>query len=157
MIAAVQDIRLALQGDAPRVDEEHLIGDELGILGVVRDHQHGDALLAGKAGDLRQHLPPQGRIEGREGLVQQQQRPAPHQGAGQPHPLLLAAGELLRQARQHLPQAHLVSGLLHQPFLGRIQAQAGMQADGDVVEHRQVQEEVVILEQGGDRALGGAQ
>ncbi len=32
-----------------------------------------------------------------------------------------------------------------------------MQADGDVVEHRQVQEEVVILEQGGDRALGGAQ
>ena len=32
-----------------------------------------------------------------------------------------------------------------------------MQADGDIVEYRQVQEEVVILEQGGDRALGGAE
>lgn len=40
VIAAVQDIRLALQGDAPCVDEEHLIGDELGIvLGTTgRDH-----------------------------------------------------------------------------------------------------------------------
>ena len=32
-----------------------------------------------------------------------------------------------------------------------------MQANGDVVEHREVQEEVVILKQGGDRALGGAE
>ena len=41
VIAAVQDIRLALQGDGSCVDEEHLIGDELGIvLGTTgRDHQ----------------------------------------------------------------------------------------------------------------------
>ncbi len=98
MVAVLQNIRLALQGDAPLVDKQHLIGDKLGILRIVGNHQHGDALLAGEAGYFGQHLPAQGGIEGREGLIQQQQRFAAHQRASQPDPLLLAAGELLRQA-----------------------------------------------------------
>ncbi len=98
MVAILQNIRLALQGDAPLVDKEHLIGNQLGILRIVGNHQHGNALFAGEACHFRQHLPAQGGIEGREGLIQQQQRFAAHQRASQPDPLLLAAGELFRQA-----------------------------------------------------------
>ncbi len=32
--AVVQDIWRALQSDAPLVDEQHLVGDELGIFGL---------------------------------------------------------------------------------------------------------------------------
>ena len=94
----LQDVGFALQGDAPLVDKEHLIGDELGIFRIVGDHQYGNALLAGEARHFGQHLPTQGGIEGREGLIQQQQRFAAHQRPGQPDPLLLAAGELFRLA-----------------------------------------------------------
>ncbi len=98
MVAVLQNIRLSLQGDAALVYKEHLIGNQLGIFRIVGDHQYGNALLAGEAGHFGQHLPTQGRIEGREGFIQQQQRFAPHQRTSQPDPLLLAAGELLRQA-----------------------------------------------------------
>ncbi len=98
MVAILQNIRLALQGDAALVDKQHLIGNQLGIFRIVGNHQHGNALLAGEPRHFGQHLPAQGGIEGREGFIQQQQWFAPNQCAGQPDPLLLAAGELLRQA-----------------------------------------------------------
>ncbi len=157
MIAVLQDVGFALQGDAPLVDKQHLIGDELGIFRIVGDHQHGNALLAGEAGHFGQHLPAQGGIEGREGFIQQQQWFASHQRASQPDSLLLAAGELFRLAVEHLAKTNPPGCIDHLCPLGGTQAQTRVQADSDIVKNRQVEEEVVILKKGGDRSLGWAQ
>ncbi len=60
MIALLQDGRRALQGDASRADEEHLIGDKLGIIQsnegetiavncsfMVREYSQGSAAARG--------------------------------------------------------------------------------------------------------------
>ena len=66
---------------------------------VVGDVDGGDAELFAHAPDLLAHRIGGARRRGWQGLVEQQARRAHHQGAGQGHPLLLAAGELGPAAR----------------------------------------------------------
>ncbi len=79
--------------------EEHLISNALGIIGLVRNHQHGETALCLNAFDQRKHVLPKRRPQRSEGLIQQQYRLLPHQHPGQCNALALTAGHIAGAAR----------------------------------------------------------
>ncbi|MGY4434102.1 hypothetical protein ACVWWO_006579 [Bradyrhizobium sp. F1.13.1] len=89
----------------------------------------------------------------RERLIEQKQLRAPRQRARQRHALTLATGELVGLAllepielhkRNHLRNARGDVGARHA---------GALQAEGDVVAHRQVRKQRVVLEHHVDRPL----
>ena len=88
------------------------LADLVGEAHLVRDHDHGHALV-GKLLHHRQHLADQLGVEGRGDLVEQQHLGLHRHGAGDADPLLLAAGELRRQAVELVGEADPL-----QPALG---------------------------------------
>ena len=127
--------------DAPLAQHRHLVGQRQGLVLVV-GHQHGGG--PGPAQDVA-HLGPeagsQRRVQGREGLVQQDQGRLHRQGPGQRHPLLLATGELIRVATIEAAQSDHLEQLGHP---GLLAAPVG-QSEGHVGGHRQVGEQGALL------------
>ena len=105
------------------------------------------------------------QVQGAQGLVQQQHLGPVHQGPGDGHPLLLAAGEggdgALFKALQVDHLEHLGDPLLDLLFrdlyflLGLRVHLGDPQAEGDVLEHIEVGEQGVALEHGVDGPLVG--
>ena len=131
-------------GDGPLIDDEHPVGQGEGLLRVMGDDDGGQVVLPGDGLDpvldgLLDHP-----VQGGEGLVQQEDAGLHHHGAGQGHPLLLAAGELVHPLVQVVLQAQEVDEFLHL-FLG---GDAGLvlQPIGDVLVDVQVGEQGVVLE-----------
>ena len=124
---------------------------------VVGDEDGGDAGLVLQALEFDLHLLAQLQIESREGLVQQQQPGPRRQGSGQRNPLLLAARDLGRAPPGKTLHAHqrqhLVHGLGHRAF----RLAQHLQAEADILGHRQMGEEGIVLEHGVDRPLEGRQ
>ena len=75
---------------------------------VVRWYSRAMVLIRSLMDSLMTPLP-----GAEQGLVQQENPGFHHQGAGQGHPLLLAAGELVDALAQVLPQAQQVDELIH--------------------------------------------
>jgi hypothetical protein len=102
------------------------------------------------ASQLATDLDPRRRIERRERLVEQEEPGLEREGAGQRHPLDLAAGEL---ARAHV--GAVVEPQARQPLAGdasgisRRDAPAA-QAERDVLDHAEMIEEQAILEHDAD-------
>ena len=117
------------------------------------DHRHAAFLL--HALQFGPHLQPQPGVQIRQRLVQHQQLGLHHQRACQRHPLLLAAGKVGRLAPGKVRQPDC-----GQPFLDtgsqRRTAQAvQLQPEGDVIEHGQMREQGVGLEDQPDLAPVG--
>ena len=117
-----------------------------GVAGAVVD-------LAQPAAELAADL----RVERAERLVEQQDARLDGERAGERHALPLAAGELTGKALLQAGELHEVEEVQHALAdfrLGRAAA-AGphRQAEGDVVEHRHVAEQRVMLEYEADIAL----
>ena len=72
----------------------HAVGQQQGLIDVVGHHHGGDASFLADAHQLLLQIAARQRIEGAEGLIEQQQPRADRQGAGDRHPLLHAAREL---------------------------------------------------------------
>ena len=91
----------------PAVVHDHdQVGERHRLFLAVGDVDEGDAELALEALQLGAHLDAQERVERRQRLVEEQDRRIGDQRAGQRHALLLAAGELRRQAaRRARPSA----------------------------------------------------
>ena len=127
------------------------------LLLVVRHVGDGQAEALLQAADLLAHRAAQAGIEVRERLVEQQHRRLEDERARERDALLLAAGELARQALVHRHQAdrrHRRAGPLARQRAG----DAGdAQAVGDVGEHVHVRKERVALEHHADVALGRRQ
>jgi len=114
------------------------------------DRRDADALL--QSADLLAHLDPELGVEVAERLVEQQDLRLEHHGAGQRHTLLLAAGKLMRllaavvdkpdQVEHRLDRAH------DRLFVTTLHAQA----IGDVLEHRQMGKQGIVLEHEADAA-----
>ena len=123
----------------------------------MRDEDAGDVQLvvqpAQPAAQLLAHL----GVERAERLVQQQHLRLDRQRAGQRDALALAAGELVRIAVGEPVELHQLQQLEHlAPDLlgGRpLRAPLHPQAEGDVLEHRHVPEQRVVLEHEADLAL----
>ncbi|MCY1184431.1 hypothetical protein D9M73_251260 [compost metagenome] len=71
---------------------------------AVGDHQHAAAGLGNQLQQQAQHLIATGLVEAAGGLIGQQQRRSPRQCPADGDALLLAAGQLLRVALQHIRQ-----------------------------------------------------
>ena len=116
------------------------------------DNDHGEALL-GKVPHRRQNLAHKFGIERRRRFVEQHQRWADRQRAGDRNPLLLAARELARVAASLLYKTDAVQKLARSP--DRRLAINTMDADrclDDVLQHRHVRIEVELLEHHADLA-----
>ena len=83
------------------------------------DEQEGDADLLLQLGQFGAHRLAQLGVEGRQRLVQQQHARPLDQGAGQGHPLALAAGELVGLARAEALELDQRQSLLDPPRRAR--------------------------------------
>jgi hypothetical protein len=143
--------------DAALVHHGQAVAHGQGLLLIVGDVDEGEADPALDRLQLDLHLLAELEVESTQRLVQQEDARLVHQGPGQGHPLPLAARQLLRLAPFEPHQADHAQGLGrpltalpgrdpldHQPVL-------------DVLAHRHVGEQGVVLEHRVDVALVGRQ
>ena len=144
--------RADLLNDAA-VNDHNAVAHGHGLRLVMGHIHHGDAVLPLDFLDFKAHAFPQLGVQVGQGLVQQQQGGLCHQGAGQGHALLLAAGQLAGNALGVLNQVH---GLQHTfdllPDGGLIHFFDG-QGIGHIVEHGHVGPHSVGLKHHADVAL----
>ena len=133
--------------------DEHALLDEVdavrGLAGerhLVGDHDHRRALVGQLLHDV-EHLADERRVEGRRGLVEQQDLGLHRERPGDRDALLLAAGQARRVLVALLGQAHLVEVLLGRR--DRLRPGHALHADGpldQVVDDLEVREQVELLE-----------
>jgi hypothetical protein len=110
-------------------------------------HEHGgEPELALQLADLDAHVVAQLRIEVGERLVEEEHLGLHHEGAGQGHALLLAAGELARIALAVAFQPHEPQRLLDAGRGLGLRDLSHLEPEGHVLGHRHVREERVTLE-----------
>ena len=138
------------------VHDDHLPAQAVGLIPVVGDQQGGACERGQQAAHFALHFFPQVAVQGAERLVQHQDAGAAHQDAGQGGALLLAAGQLGRTVPGHLFQTH---GPQHIPAAGPAGGGVffGLQAAEDVLLHRHVGEQGIVLEQQPHTPLLGRQ
>lgn len=121
------------------------------------DEDEGDADLVLQGLEFQLHLLAQLCVQGTEGFVEQQHPGAADQSPGEGDPLTLAAGELCGTSGAVALQAdpgERRAGLPQPLGLGHL---ADLQGVGDVLLHRHVREEGVVLEDGVDVAFEGGE
>ena len=126
--------------------DHHRVRHGQGLLLVVGDEDKGDARLLLDFFQLHLHVLAQLQVQGAQGLVQQQHLGMGHQGPGNGHPLLLAAGQagdgaVLKPLQGHQGE-HLGDFGLNL-LLGDLLLPQG---EGHVFKDVQVGEEGVLLE-----------
>ena len=121
------------------------------------DEDGGDAGAALDAADLLPGLQAEPGVQVGKGLVQQQHPGHFHQGAGDGHPLLLAAGHLAGLAIHQLLDLYKPCCLLHPLFhllLGQLVLPLEvLQGEEDVLPHGHVRIKSVVLEHQADAAV----
>ena len=132
------------------LDEDEAVGEGQGVEGVV-GHEHGHAVVGGQPrGEVAAGPGPGLRVQGRQRLVEEQERRVGRQGTGQRHPGGLAGGEL--------PRPGLGLGAESDPLElgerpsagGRTPDAAAAQPVGHVLHRRQVGEEERVGEHQAD-------
>ena len=127
------------------VHHHNAIGHLHGLLLVVGDDYGGDVHfiveVAQPGPQLLAHL----GVEGAEGLIEQQHPRLDGQGAGQGHPLALAAGKLGGIATAISPELDEVKQLVHPPANRLFFPMAQLQPKGHVLAHRPVLEKGKVL------------
>ena len=119
------------------------------------DERDADILLDLLQLDL--HLLAKLQVERPQRLVQQQDLRLVHDRAGEGHALALAAGELVRAAMAQAFEPDHLQRSQHAPFSGRFRDSLYAQPVADVVGHRHVRKERVVLEHGVGVAQVGRQ
>ena len=138
------------------VHEQDAVGHVTGKVHLVGHDDHG-GLAVGKVPQNAQHLAGQLRVQRAGRLVEAEDVRVQGQGPGNGHPLLLAAGQLMRVVARPLRQAHLGQKLLRLLlqlgvdgfFVGLVvRALLGQQLPGQhhVLQCRILREQVEVLE-----------
>ena len=141
--------------DDPVLHDHDGVGHGQGLLLIVGHVDEGDAQLLLHALQFHLHLLAELQVEGAQGFVEKQDLGLVHQGSGDGHPLLLAAGELVDPALAVTLQVHQLQHGLHLLFDLLLGGLLDPKAEGDVVEDVQVREQGVLLEDGVDLPLVG--
>ncbi len=147
----VQLRRSGLLDDPPVAQDGDRVGQRQRLLLVVGDEHRRHALLSQQRVDLLAHAAAQRRVQRGERLVQQQRLRTSGQRAGERHALLLAAGELVRQA----PCQRRDPDHLQQPGDPLAAALAAREPEADVVLDAQMGEQGAFLGHVADAALLG--
>ena len=146
--------------DAALVHHHHPVGDFQRLFLIVGDEDRGHVdLVMQRAQPLPQLLAHLG-VERAERLVEQQDARLDRERAGQRDALALAAGQLARVAAGQPVELHQIQQFLD-PRADRglvlaDRARLHPQAERDVLEHRHVAEQRVMLKHEADMALAGA-
>ena len=119
------------------------------------DINKGNVHFALQALELQLHFLAQLQVQCAQRLVQQQDLRFVDQAAGDGHALLLAAGHLADAAALKALQAHDLQHVAHLAADGLFVHLLQAQAEGHVLEHVQVREQRVLLENGIHRAFVG--
>ena len=138
------------------VHDDHLPAQAVGLIPVVGDQQ-GRAPKGGEQSlHLALHFLPQIAVQGAEGFVQHQNLRPPHQNPGQGGALLLSARQFAGAVPGHPFQPH---GPQHLPAAGTAGGRVlfGFQAAEDILLHRHMGKQGVILKQQPHPSLLGRQ
>ena len=138
-------------------EHDDAVGERQRLGLVVGDVDRREPEVGVEPLELAPHLEAELGVEVRERLVEEQHPRLDGQRAGDRHPLLLAAGELARIARLILRELHQLEHPAHALSDLRSGPAAQRQAEGDVVEHGQVREQRVVLEDHAEPAALGRQ
>ena len=143
--------------DPALVDHHDLVGDLEGLLLVVgHEDRRGVHLVVQPAQPVAQLLADL-RVERAERLVEQQHRRLHRERPGQRHALALAARELRGHPVAELREVHEVEQL-GDPLVDLVlRPLADLEAEGDVLGHRHVLEDRVVLEDEAHVALARRQ
>jgi len=125
-------------------------GQSLGL--VVRNVDRGLAKPALQIAQLLAHLNPQLEVEVGQRLVEHQDARFEHQRAGDRHTLLLTRGKLRRKSGRHPDEIDKLQHAADPVGDRRFAEPAQTQPERDVVEHRQMRKQCVILENKADVA-----
>ena len=127
------------------MQHRHPVAQVEGLLLLVGDQDGGDAHPLDGPLELAAGALAQGGIEVGERLVEQQDAGLGRQGAGQGHPLLLAARDLPHPPCFKTGKLHQRQGLGH-PAGGLPLSAPGDDAEGHVLAHGEMGEQGVVLE-----------
>ena len=139
------------------VHDDDLVRQGHGLGLVVGHIDGGDARLLLNPANLRAHSYPKLGIQVAQRLIKQQYTGLQHQGTGQGHPLLLAAGELVGHPLLHALQAHQLENLGDLLPDGGFVQLPQLQAVGYVVIDIVMGQQGVALEHHGGVPLVGGQ
>jgi hypothetical protein len=144
--------------DAPGVHEHHAVGDLEGLLLVVGHEDARHVQLVVEPAQPAAELLADAGVERAEGLVEEEEAGLGGEGARERHALALAAGELVGVALAEAVELDEREELGHPRRDLGPRAAADAQGEADVLGHRHVAEEGVVLEHhahvplaGGDR------
>ncbi len=132
--------------DAPGAHDGDAVGQPDRLVEVVGDEDDGLLQDRLQPQELVLHLAADQRIERRERLVEEPELGADRQRAGDADALLLAAGELAREARLAAAEANELDHLARPRLARRPRRPLHLQREGDVPEHRQVRQQGEVLE-----------
>ncbi len=147
------DRRRPLLDDAPVLDDEEAVGHDHRLERVVGDDEHRPLELGQVSAQGGPHVEAGTRVEGGQGLVQEQDAGVRGQGAGQGDPLRLTSRELAGTAVGQLGQAEPLDPVLSGLASSRSTRSPGAWREGDIVAYGQVREEAVVLEHDPDRTV----
>ncbi len=116
-------------------DEQDGVGVVDDALEAVLGDQHGHADVVDQSVQRGEHLLGSDRVECRRRLVQDQDARAGHEGSGDGHPLLLAAGQVAQRSVAQGAQTEQVQGLLDAAQTRVPVARLRADAAGDLVVH----------------------
>src|SRR5690606_32287840 len=139
------------------VHDHHSVGDLKGLFLIVGDEHTGDVDLVVQPPQPTSQLLAHLGVEGAEGLVEQQHLGLHGQRPRQGHALSLASGKLRRIAVGQPLQLDQLQQLIDPSpnfrLLGPLAPRPYAQPEGDVVEHRHVAEQRIVLEDEANLAL----
>ena len=153
--ARVQIVRFTQLEQPPEIHDPDAVRHREGFLLVVGHEHGGDPELALHLADGAAQFLADLRVQGSEGLIEQQHFGLVRQRARHRHTLLLAAGELRRQ-----PLIQPLERNQAQQLLAALPARFGAhvphaQRELDVLRHRHMAEQRVVLEHQPHAALAG--
>ena len=147
--------------DPPIFQHHDAVGQFHGFFLVVGDEQRGLSGLFVQSPQPAPQFDPHLGVERAERFVQQQHRGIDRQGAGQRDALLLSAGQLFGVAAAELGQLHqlqqFVDAARDRRLIGPPPPRPAAQAERDVLGHRHVLEQRVMLEHETDVAFAQAE
>ena len=145
----------ALLHDPAVLEHEQPVGEHERLERVVRDEQARPGEVGEVPLELGLHVEPGAGVERGQRLVEQQQRRVAGQGTAERHPLRLPAGQVAGPTSRQVGEPEPLQPLDGDGPRRRPAQPARPRREGHVVEHAEVREEPVVLEDEADRAVGG--
>ena len=139
------DVHARVEREVAVTEHEHAVGEQDGLVDVVRHEQHCGPVAVAQPPQQRVHPDPRQGVERTEGFVEQEQLRLAHHRAGERDTLRLAARKRLRPVALVSREADLVERGAPR---GRVLSCAA-QSEHHVVEHARPWQEPRVLEHDG--------